>query len=258
MGTPPLKVGRSYKITNYVAGDDFSNVGGSNVTGAIFTASGAYPNNWTHFSQLAPYYNTTLNAALTDILTTIPEITSVNTAAARASSPNVLYTLSSSQIALNLASDMAAFYSHLFYVIGSTAYLVDMKLDNGTRTLTEFKYFSFAKYQYKAPIAQVAAGSYRRFSAYAYGSGMSVNLFHDTEANANAALDDILTLENAARVNFSLPMIAGNFPKLGEKITLPDTSNVSNLSSWVRARKLRYDFLNDEINVEGEGAISAA
>jgi hypothetical protein len=53
-------------------------------------------------------------------------------------------------------------------------------------------------------------------------------------------------------------MIAGNFPKLGEKITLPDTANVADLSSWIRVRKLKYDFVGNVINIEGEGAVAAA
>ena len=45
LGVPPLVVGRTYKIISYVAGDDFINVGGANVTGNIFTATGTTPTN---------------------------------------------------------------------------------------------------------------------------------------------------------------------------------------------------------------------
>ncbi len=47
-----LVAGQSYKITTYVPGDDFSNVGGANITGNIFIATGTTPTTWTHSSSL--------------------------------------------------------------------------------------------------------------------------------------------------------------------------------------------------------------
>jgi hypothetical protein len=98
---------------------------------------------------------------------------------------------------------------------------------------------------------------YNKKSSYPYGMATSVEPFHETQANIEAALTDILALENAPRISMDIPMIAGNFPALGEKITIPDTAHVANLSSYIRARKLQYDFVNAIINVEGEGAIAA-
>lgn len=261
-GVGPLTVGQIYEITEYVAGDDFVNVGGANVTGTIFTATGTTPTVWTNFSKLAPRWNDTLNNVITNILTRIPEITTVNTTYARASSPNVLYTLTSERLAINVASDIADFYSHLIYVVGSTAYLVDMKLSNGTDwTLTEFKFFTQPTYQYKTPLSGIQCSSksvvYSKYSAYPYGQMTTIDPYHETQANIEAALTDILAIENAPRISLDVPMIAGNFPLLGKKIIIPDTAHVADLSSWIRAGKLQYDFLNDTINIEGEGGIAA-
>lgn len=262
-GVGPLVVGQIYEITNYVSDDNFTNVGAaSNATGVIFTATGTTPTKWTNFSILSPRWNGTLNAVIAAILTRIPEITTVNTDNARASSPNVLWTLTSERLAINVASDIAAFYSHLIYVVGSTAYLVDMKLDNGTRTLTEYQYFAAPTYQYKTPYAMITCSSdnvvYNKKSAYPYGPTTSVEPFHETQANIETALTDILALENAPRISLDVPMVAGNFPALGEKITIPDTAHVADLSSYIRVRKLQYNFSDMIINVEGEGAIAAA
>jgi hypothetical protein len=41
--TGSLVVGRQYRITAFVAGDNFTNVGGTNVTGSLFIASGTTP-----------------------------------------------------------------------------------------------------------------------------------------------------------------------------------------------------------------------
>ena len=47
-----LVVGQEYIVDTYVAGDDFANVGGSNVTGAVFVATGTTPTAWTNSSSL--------------------------------------------------------------------------------------------------------------------------------------------------------------------------------------------------------------
>ncbi len=47
-----LIVGKTYTITTYVAPDDFVNVGGTNVTGNVFTAIGTTPTDWTNASTL--------------------------------------------------------------------------------------------------------------------------------------------------------------------------------------------------------------
>lgn len=203
-------------------------------------------------------YNNTLNSVLTAILTHIAAITTVDTTYARAASPNVTYTTSGVQLASDLASAIAEFYSHLIYVIGATAYLVDIKLDNGSWTLTEYQFFAMAKYQYKAPVSMIYGGSQHVASAYPYGNPLTVTPYHTTNANILAAITDILAIENAPRASFDVPMIAGNFPLPGKKIIVPDTSTIAGLSSWIRARKLKYDFVESSINIEGEGAIAAA
>jgi hypothetical protein len=201
--------------------------------------------------------NDTLNAVMTTILTAIPEITSVNTDYARASSPNVTTTLSAA-LAIDQASNLAKFYSHCFYVVGATAYLVDMLLDNGSRTLAEYEYFAYPTYQYKTPYRKATAGSVTRYSDYPYGEALTETQFHNTTSNIQSALDDILDIENSPRVAFRIPMEAGKFPTIGEKITFSDTGNVVDLSSYIRVRKIIYDFMEEKIEIEGEGAISAA
>jgi len=47
-----LTSGVTYKIKTFVAGDDFSNIGGTNVSGTKFTATGTTPTTWTNSSVL--------------------------------------------------------------------------------------------------------------------------------------------------------------------------------------------------------------
>lgn len=46
-------VGEEYTITNYLDGDDFTNIGATiNATGSVFTATGEIPNVWTNGSEI--------------------------------------------------------------------------------------------------------------------------------------------------------------------------------------------------------------
>lgn len=47
-----LVTGTEYTIVLFVSGDDFANVGGTNVTGNTFTATGTTPTTWSNSSQL--------------------------------------------------------------------------------------------------------------------------------------------------------------------------------------------------------------
>ena len=50
-----LEVGVSYTILDFQTGDNFTNVGGTNVTGNVFTATGTTPTTYTNGSTLAKY-----------------------------------------------------------------------------------------------------------------------------------------------------------------------------------------------------------
>ena len=47
-----LVVGATYVITDFIAGDDFTNVGGVNADGSVFVATGTTPTTWTNSSIL--------------------------------------------------------------------------------------------------------------------------------------------------------------------------------------------------------------
>ena len=50
-----LEVGVSYTILDFQTGDNFTNVGGTNVTGNVFVATGTTPTTYTNGSTLAKY-----------------------------------------------------------------------------------------------------------------------------------------------------------------------------------------------------------
>lgn len=52
-----LTIGQTYMIVDYNAGDDFTNVGGLNLSGNVFTATGTNPTTWTNLSSLYKLVN---------------------------------------------------------------------------------------------------------------------------------------------------------------------------------------------------------
>ena len=208
----------------------------------------------------ATAYNDDLDTVLDTILTGIAEISTLDTTYARVAQPNCTYTTVGAQLSINLASEIAAFYSHMFYISGSTAYLVDMKLAGGSSTITEFDFFPQVRYDNFNPVATasctVVAGTFVRTSASAYGQEITVQGYHTTEANINTALDDIIIVLNKDRC--SIPMImASTLPAPGEKVSWSDTAMNVDSDCYVYARIFRYDYMNEIVTIEGEGVFSA-
>lgn len=54
----------------------------------------------------------------------------------------------------------------------------------------------------------------------------------------------------------STPLVVGNIPKIGQKITLTDESLYKTTYIWARAAAIVFDFDNDACIIEGEGNIS--
>lgn len=173
----------------------------------------------------------------------------------RASSPQVVFTTSGEQLAINLLSEICAFFSHCFYISGSTLYLIDMLLDAGSEAITEFDFFP-SEYDENEPTALARTDNYKRFSAYPYGQEISLATeFADTEVRINAALDNIVAISNKARCRLKVPFI-GSLPTPGKKLSWTDTSLGQDLDAYIRARTIAYDFEHEEVIIEGEGELS--
>lgn len=205
-------------------------------------------------------YNDTLANVLDTILTGISEISTLDTTYARSPSPAVLHTTSNEQLSIDLASDMAAFFTHMFYRDGSTMYLIDMLGDAGSETVTQFGYFDFTGpgITNGKPVKQVLTDDNQSaFSAYPGGREFKVSTeYHTTQSNVEDALDDILTILNRTASTIPYPM-TGTLPTPGKKITYTDNKLAQDVTGWFRCRSLTYDFENDTIELTGEGDITA-
>jgi len=100
-------------------------------------------------------YDGTLNAVFTTACSTLG--LTLNTTYARATSPAVKYTATGEQKIIDNLSEIAAFFTHRFYIQSGTLYLIDCLLDNGSvLALTEFDIF---------PSNYTTGNPYKKFQA---------------------------------------------------------------------------------------------
>lgn len=199
----------------------------------------------------------------------------------RATSPDVHFWANDQDVLVDFLSNIAAQNSHLFYIKSGTLYLVDMLIDNGSRTITEWDYFR-APYGYPSPICKVTAEWMMREAgtwsdptntsvaavyvketpqsltvetSYPYGEDMSVEPYSDVRSDIDTAIDNIIDIIHRPTSEISIPL-QGSLPVPGEKITWTDESFFDDVTLWIRARDITYDFDNDEIIISGEGGVS--
>lgn len=177
---------------------------------------------------------------------------------ARSPSPAVKFTRQGDAMALDLLSNVCAFFTHLFHIKGSVLYLADMLADAGSESITEFDFFPSA-YHLDVPVAlaRTTPGNHVRTSAYPYGRELSFGAeYHDTAANIEDALDDVISVSNKVRCSLRMPLLGG-LPDPGRKVSWTDASLGRDTAAYIRCRTVRYDFGNEEIVIEGEGEVSA-
>lgn len=203
----------------------------------------------------------TLSGTLVALFTTHCGSTKLNltldATKARTPSPAVSYVLTSESQTLAVLSDMAAFFGHLFYIEGTTLHLVDMLVDNGAMTMTEFDVHPIP-YSGCTPYATIKAGNTAVDGSYAYGAELSVApVCHGTGANITAALTTIKTLVDRPRVTLSMPITAQSAViKPGMRLSWADTALYRDAAAWLMARSIQYDFGQQTITIEGEGGIT--
>jgi hypothetical protein len=199
----------------------------------------------------------------------------------RATSPDVGCWASEQEILVDFLSRISAFHSHLFYIRSGTLYLVDMLIDNGSRIISEWDYFS-APYGYPSPVGKITAKWQKReagtwsdptgsspaavyvketeqthsvTSDYPYGEDMDIEPCSGVLADIVTAIGNMLDILHRPTCEITIPLQAG-LPAPGEKISWTDDSFYLPVNLWVRARDITYDFDQEEIIISGEGGIS--
>ncbi len=169
---------------------------------------------------------------------------------------------------------LAAYASHLFYIINESLYLIDMASDNGTLVLTEFDFFP-ASITFAAPVATLKTNWTDRTAVedstgkhimetpqevsvvgtHPYGNSGTIDCFQADKTSVGAALTRVLSSMTATRWETSIPLLA-TFPLPGLKITAIDASMGQNVNIVIHATDIEYDFENLEVKIAGPGTVS--
>lgn len=197
----------------------------------------------------------------------------------RSPSPSVNFWADQQKPMVDFLSELSAFFTHLYYVSGTTLYLVDMGTYTASSTITEFDFFP-SNYVYNPPLKSVDSTWIKRTAgfwanvtppaayvkeetleeivetSYPYAlQEISLTPFTDVRADINDALDKIIAILIKPRVNLKIPL-AGDLPTPGKRIQwVYDSLEVSTTSSFI-CRNLSYNFDNLEVSIEGDGVIS--
>ncbi len=178
----------------------------------------------------------------------------LDSTAARVVSPDVDYTASGEKMLIDNLSDMAAFFSHGFYIENGILYLVDMLLDNGSASIDEFGFFRGSTYNGPTPYSLIKGGGFFKDGAYKYGTELSISpACHTVQANIETALNDIKTIVEYERYRFRVIPEANQIPVIGKKITVTNESMQNTTTTWLRVTDFSTDIFNSEILIEGFG-----
>ncbi len=189
-------------------------------------------------------------------------------------SPAMSYCATGQTQIIDFVSTVAAYFGHLCYVSGATLIAVDLAKDNGSETLTEYDFFT-GRYDYPAPIAKITAawqkaesveetiGQYVKrtdeeetvLGDYSYGSEETLTPYQTTRADIKTRLEETLEYKQADQISVSVP-ISDALPVPGKKLTYTDASSFKlPLSVDMHCRSLQYDFVNETVEITGEGTL---
>ena len=208
---------------------------------------------------------TAYNDTLVDVMTTLCGASYLNltldSTLALSPSPNVHFTTSGEKLAIDLASEICAFYKHCFYIESGTLYLIDMDTDNGTLSLP-FYHFMESNVSDFAPIAELSISGEDTWTpvttSYPYGEKKSFQKYHDTEANATSALNDILTILQKPQGYVKIPLgkLGSDIPVIGEKVTWTDNDLYTGLNISIRTRRIVFNLMDGYCEIIGEGDVA--
>ena len=208
------------------------------------------------------YSSATSLGTLTDIFTWACNAARLNLtydgSATSRGSTAVKYTSSGERILIADLHDIAKFFCHGFYILEDRLYLVDMLADNGTDAMDEFDYYP-SSYPDTPPTSLVkcteGSNDYHVDGSYSYGTEFTVSpVCHDTQANIDAALNDIKTLIEQPRAEVKTKV--GTSVDLAKKITVTDESMGQSITAWLRAHTMTWNIDDEELIAEGAGGIS--
>lgn len=175
---------------------------------------------------------------------------------ARAPSPDVVYTADGEL--LDILSDIAAFFSHMFYIKSGTLYLVDMLQTTDTAETAEDIFLEGTQYRNDVPHSLFTADIYSVAGSHPYGDSIDISpVCHDTQANIESALADIKIIYERQKVEISFPLDHDRLQTLGGLLSWTDDSLVFSTNCTMGVRSITYNFDKSEFTCSGEGITSS-
>ena len=198
-------------------------------------------------------YSGTLESIFTTACTTLG--LTLDATFGRVVSPAVSYTASGEKVLVDNLSDMAKFFSHLFYIESGILYLIDMKRDTQTVNLTEFDIYP-SGYTYNPPVSIFKTGADTSEASvdgsYSYGDEDDISpQCHTDIVNSETALTDRKVILESPKILMKFPL--DSVYKPGVKLILIDESQEITLNVEAKVRSVIWNFDSYECVVEGEG-----
>ena len=171
------------------------------------------------------------------------------------SSPIVTYAVTGESMLIDILSDCAAFFSHAFYISGSTLYLISLANDNNTSTLDEFEFFMGSEYVAPIPYSIFKASTRHLYGTYAYGEEYEADPVCSTNTTQiDSALTQIKTNMEKDFYRFKVIPEAGYIPEICDKVTVTNNSLQDDTTTVMNVTGYMVDVINDEIIIEGIGS----
>lgn len=170
---------------------------------------------------------------------------------ATADPPTLDHNLSNERLLIDLASEVAAFCCHLFWIADGILYLQDMSASNGSLNLKNPNdFFRSPAYTDEIPVNRVVAGTHK-FEGTEYPYGIDYTLSANYTGD-DAQLQGIYDLVNSQWAEIPMPaeVGCGGFVP-GKEITLLDTRLAVDSVSTITMRSVSYDFTKRKVIIGG-------
>ncbi len=212
-----------------------------------------------------PSYTETIGAGISLASWSTPDSTLINffekvcdvlgltldSSKATADPPTLDHNLSNERLVIDLASEVAAFCCHLFWVADGILYLQDMSVSNGSLSLKNPNdFFRSPAYTDEIPVNRVVAGTHK-FEGTEYPYGVDYTLSANYTGN-DSQLQRIYELVNGQWAEVPVPAESGCGEFVpGKQVTLHDARLAVPSETIINMRGVSYDFIKSSVKIAG-------
>ena len=170
---------------------------------------------------------------------------------ATADPPILDHNLSNESLVIDLASDVAAFCCHLFWIADGILYLQDMSVSNGFLSLKNPNdFFRSPAYTDEIPVNRVVAGVHK-FEGTEYPYGVDYTLSANY-TSSDSQLQGIYDLVNGQWAEVPVPAESGCGEFVpGKQVTLHDVRLAVPSETIINMCAVSYDFIKSSVKIAG-------